>query len=337
MERLIYIDVLKGIAIILVVMGHMFVPYTDYLYSPVNQLIYSAHMPLFIFLSGIVFHMPQGRSGTIVTIIKRGLSLLLPFLCFSAVYCFSKNLSYVDMLFKNEMHNGYWFTLVLFEIILFSIVVECVLKLFNTGGGKMWVDILINIVVILILLIVAKTETVQEPIKTLFSTDKVAKFYMFFQMGRFVGTYPVLGILFRKQWLYVICAISYFVFFSKFGYDLQHVNANSFILPLCGIVVATNLVEKYQEVFNHYGILAKLGKNSLEIYLIHFLVLSEIPINIIDCFGSVYLQIFVLLILSAMCIAVSLIIARIIHYSDFLSFLLLGKGKYLKNIVSKMK
>lgn len=206
MERLIYIDVLKGIAIILVVMGHMFVPYTDYLYSPVNQLIYSAHMPLFIFLSGIVFHMPQGRSGTIVTIIKRGLSLLLPFLCFSAVYCFSKNLSYVDMLFKNEMHNGYWFTLVLFEIILFSIVVECVLKLFNTGGGKMWVDILINIVVILILLIVAKTETVQEPIKTLFSTDKVAKFYMFFQMGRFVGTYPVLGILFRKQRL-LICTI----------------------------------------------------------------------------------------------------------------------------------
>jgi len=336
MERLIYIDVLKGIAIILVVMGHMFAPYTDYLYSPVNQLIYSVHMPLFIFLSGFVFHMPQERNGTIVTIIKRGLSLLLPFFCFSAVYCFSNDLSYADMLFKNEIHNGYWFTLVLFEIIIFSISTESVLKLLN-GGGKMWIDIFSNIVVIFILLIIAKTETVQEPIKTLFSTDKVAKFYMFFQMGRFVGTYPVLGILFRKQLLYVICAISYFVFFSKFGYDLQHVNANSFILPLCGIVVATNLVEKYQEVFNHYDILAKLGKNSLEIYLIHFLVLSEIPINIVDCFGSVYLQIFVLLILSAMCIAVSLIIARIIHYSDFLSFLLLGKGKYLKNIVSKMK
>lgn len=39
MERLVYIDILKGIAIILVVMGHMFVPYTDYLDSTVNQFI----------------------------------------------------------------------------------------------------------------------------------------------------------------------------------------------------------------------------------------------------------------------------------------------------------
>lgn len=134
MERLVYIDILKGIAIILVVMGHMFVPYTDYLQSPINQMIYSVHMPLFIFLSGLVFHLSQSKKATRTTIIKRALSLLLPFFCFSAVYCFAKNISYTDMLLKNEMHNGYWFTLVLFEIILISIISEYVLTFIKRGG-----------------------------------------------------------------------------------------------------------------------------------------------------------------------------------------------------------
>ena len=75
MERLVYIDILKGIAIILVVMGHMFVPYTDYLDSTVNQMIYSVHMPLFIFLSGFVFHLSQGKHIVRITIAKRVLSL----------------------------------------------------------------------------------------------------------------------------------------------------------------------------------------------------------------------------------------------------------------------
>lgn len=135
MERLVYIDILKGIAIILVVMGHMFVPYTDYLQSPINQMIYSVHMPLFIFLSGLVFHLSQSKKATRTTIIKRALSLLLPFFCFSAVYCFAKNISYTDMLLKNEMHNGYWFTLVLFEIILISIIAEYALTFIKSGGG----------------------------------------------------------------------------------------------------------------------------------------------------------------------------------------------------------
>lgn len=138
MERLVYIDILKGIAIIMVVMGHMFVPYTDYLQSPVNQMIYSVHMPLFIFLSGFVFHLSKGKNGIKTTVTKRVLSLLLPFFCFAAIYCFAKNISYTDMLLKNEMHNGYWFTLVLFEIILISIIAEYALTFIKSGGGEIW-------------------------------------------------------------------------------------------------------------------------------------------------------------------------------------------------------
>lgn len=49
-------------------------------------------------------------------------------------------------------------------------------------GGKMArlpLTYILNVVLILILLIIAKIELIPEPYKTLFSTDKVAKFYMF--------------------------------------------------------------------------------------------------------------------------------------------------------------
>lgn len=56
-----WIDVTKGFAIILVVMGHVMVTYLNnglytnsYLYSFGFPLIYSFHMPLFMMVSGLL-------------------------------------------------------------------------------------------------------------------------------------------------------------------------------------------------------------------------------------------------------------------------------------------
>lgn len=51
-KRLDYIDKLRGFAILLVVMGHLYLPYTTQGNShPVAEMIYSFHMPLFFFIS----------------------------------------------------------------------------------------------------------------------------------------------------------------------------------------------------------------------------------------------------------------------------------------------
>lgn len=59
-ERLNYIDWLKGIAIIAVVMGHViqydFMSLNIAESSFLDRFIYSIHMPLFIFLSGLVLN-----------------------------------------------------------------------------------------------------------------------------------------------------------------------------------------------------------------------------------------------------------------------------------------
>lgn len=156
-------------------------------------------------------------------------------------------------------------------------------------------------------------------------------------MGKFIKTYPIFSSLFKKQWVYSFSLLAYFFLFTKFGYDLQGVNAMSYVLSVCGIVVLSNMVEKNQMHLNTHGILASLGKNSLEIYLVHFFVLSLIPKEVIDSYGSVYLQLFILFLLSVVCIIVSLIMAQFIHSSNVLDFLLFGKGPYLKKLISKIK
>lgn len=76
-KRIEWIDAAKGIGIILVVAGH--VPTT----APIKQFIYSFHMPLFFFLSGLVFK--SGSLGLKSFIQKKARSLLFPYVCFAII------------------------------------------------------------------------------------------------------------------------------------------------------------------------------------------------------------------------------------------------------------
>jgi fucose 4-O-acetylase-like acetyltransferase len=76
-KRIEWIDAAKGIGIILVVAGH--VPTTD----PIRQFIYSFHMPLFFFLSGLVFKSENLDLKSFF--LKKARSLLFPYICFAII------------------------------------------------------------------------------------------------------------------------------------------------------------------------------------------------------------------------------------------------------------
>ncbi len=81
-ERLSYIDIAKGIGIICVVIGHV-IPY-----GPLWYFIYSFHMPLFFFISGMVCNYSK---YTIKAFVYRRLkTLLIPFIFWyiSQIACF---------------------------------------------------------------------------------------------------------------------------------------------------------------------------------------------------------------------------------------------------------
>ena len=80
-ERLAYIDTLRGIGIILVILGHVYeVP------SFIHDAIYGFHMPLFFVISGFLYNITyHNASPTIAYIKKRAKNYLLPYYLFAFI------------------------------------------------------------------------------------------------------------------------------------------------------------------------------------------------------------------------------------------------------------
>ena len=74
-NRIPFIDTAKGIGIILMVLGH--IGLGSYAYSS----IYSFHMPLFFFISGLLFSAPDKRK-----LVKRCKTILIPYFSLGLVY-----------------------------------------------------------------------------------------------------------------------------------------------------------------------------------------------------------------------------------------------------------
>lgn len=95
-ERKNAIDVLKGFAIVCVVLGHAIQLYNGTLYreekifyaNNLYKVIYSFHMPLFMLISGYLFSMSLERNNNFKKILNREISYFIPILTFAIVKTF---------------------------------------------------------------------------------------------------------------------------------------------------------------------------------------------------------------------------------------------------------
>lgn len=114
-SRIFYIDALKALAIVLVVMGHTVglweVDGKVSFYQPVLSVF---HMPLFMALSGYVTNVESFQ-------LKKRAKMLIPFFVFAIAWGFYKGLLPMRILgfFTHEAKWGYWFLYVLFVFFVF--------------------------------------------------------------------------------------------------------------------------------------------------------------------------------------------------------------------------
>ena len=118
-HRLHYIDNLKGVLILLVVLGHCIqCTDLDFDHNAVFRYIYSFHMPLFMCVSGFVSYKPDIKWQTVQ---KRFRQLIIPFLAWVAVSC----CVHLDptLFLAKVVHpdSGLWFLWALFFIVLLPV------------------------------------------------------------------------------------------------------------------------------------------------------------------------------------------------------------------------
>ena len=96
-NRISYIDNLKGIAILFVVMGHVVEKGIGLSDTPFNRFYASFHMPLFMFLSGVFAYqaVKQCCMAEYMTFYKKKfLRIMVPFVVIGGVFCIDRIVLY---------------------------------------------------------------------------------------------------------------------------------------------------------------------------------------------------------------------------------------------------
>jgi len=332
-ERNILIDVLKGFAILLVVLGHS-VQYNlngNFDSNLMFRIIYSYHMPFFMFLSGFVSF--GTFDGSTAKLLKRFKSLIIPFWCWFLIsYVFSWAIFYLRggsqpdflKLFVGVLKSpdrGLWFLWVLFLNIM---VLFASLKI-----TRKYEEIVLLAFFALINVLVPLTGF------TMLGIASLMKLLLFFSIGYILNkhtlilkkTVSIAG--FSSLLIYPILV----AFWSRSGtpafandITIAHPVKSVIIwvynqaVPLTGILATYklfDLIVKYKFVFKDS--LVSLGKISLEIYSTHLYF-----------FAFTYLLVFIPLdfrisITFIVALSGTLLIQWLLKKSVWLSFLLYGK------------
>ena len=171
--RLDYIDIAKGIGMILVYVGHCKIQGS----SPLFQWIYSFHMPLFFFLSGLLFKRKKFR----IVIINKTLGLIVPYVLFSVINYFlytisgTSEISIVGVILYGWGLNPMWFIPILFVIEMFHTSWVC--------QRRLWLRCATLLLMVTLFILKIKTNFFAP-----YAASEIPWFYLCFLTGYFSKT-----------------------------------------------------------------------------------------------------------------------------------------------------
>lgn len=219
LKRSITIDSIKGILILLVVLGHALqygfgaeylnrdLYYDDYLF----RAIYCFHMPLFMFISGYLFY-KSNQKPCIKVILSKFRTIGIPYITYVTLiivwnHIFMQKHFYVSFYLKViRMGTEMWF--------LWSLLANCIIVSFvnyMTKGKERLMAIILGMICLL----------------SLFVSDKAIipqhKFvFPFFIMGYFYNVLRVNCASYLKNYrLFVVVSILYFMCISNYDKDMM--------------------------------------------------------------------------------------------------------------------
>lgn len=321
-ERILLFDIIKGISIFLVVLGHClqtFVP--DYQENHIFLGIYMFHMPLFIFISGYFFYPSVKKLSLKKFLIKKFFNLYLPSLfwgMFNIILMGGNKLLNDDNIelsyISNLLFTGAWFLTALFLICIIGAFIE---HYNNTQKIKIW-----GICYLIIYLL-----------PPLWMVNEIKFLIPFFIIGLLTKKYEAINIsipvFLCTLILYIICFhfydFSYSLYTMKYNITEIDYHIKNFIRVLAGISGITcifflcyylsNISAQKIKIFLSY-----IGSITLPIYVLHqkFFLLNKFIQYTSD-------QIITILFITLGCIFLSIIVYKVLNKFSILRLLCFGE------------
>ncbi len=317
--RVIYLDVARGVAMICIVVLHLTIfNFSGAASEAVGHFCHSFDTRLLFFLSGMTAAITLGGSckgfRECITIIKKKTrTLFLPFMVWSVIVLpYVYNRGEWTEFFKNlflpfdPKTGGYWFLLYIF---VFQLLLIGIRFLSNQLASRISNEFVGEILIAAVLSL------------TLFP---IYEYVLLFLLGYFVHKY------WQKYFYNELFTFASFVFFICL-YVYGQSWAEYFVVRLAMAFFACSTILGVLRKMNKPevggGILAYFGRNSLEIYLIHFLLAAITRDWVIETDRLFAIPLFFLLIGVAICICwLCCKISEVLKINSYLAFILFGKA-----------
>lgn len=268
-DRIEYIDQLKGLAIILVVMGHVCSFSFSIDGTQFNYFYSSFHMPLFAFLSGIFAYKgfkEWNNHELLIFFKKKAARIIIPFMCWGILLSFCMNGNLTDI-YTGKI-AALWFLPALFYCMTMGALVNKITYSFKTKH-QLLLTLIINAIIYLLLIYLYYTHILDE----IYFILSFIKLYPFFILGHLYGHYnKVQYILSENQFAFLL---SLFSFFACWLYK-DIINKK---IIVSGFFAINILIYYFKSKENTIPkLLSTIGKNSLEIYIFHWFLLPSLNV-----------------------------------------------------------
>ena len=223
-QRLVYIDQLKGFAILMVVMGHVLqFCFRESEPSLTSNVIVSFHMPLFAFLSGLMFTALYKPKEIWLKFLKQSHKLLFPFISFLFIYAYTIRPD--ENMVTHPFKLGLWYLLFLWQCYLLTHIYNTLIFRHAISKNRS-IQLALDIVWLIVAYICFKFLFTHLGNDTagMLGIIHLYKLYSFFFLGSLIKKYLFFELLFGKSrfWADVsVLAWTFLFIISTFVYSSQ--------------------------------------------------------------------------------------------------------------------
>lgn len=270
-NRLPWIDHLKGIAILLVIIGHLIIDsgIEKEGNDPVKWFIYTFHMPLFFFLSGIVL----GKLPTLPKLASKLLAFIAPFFVIGVGYTYFIGFHFDDFMYDRDKY-GYWYLFVLSWFYVFHYFMGIPQKL---GCKNKLFEIAVAGIVFFILWCFMKAP---QNLCGLLSIEQMYFNWPFFVTGYFL--HNNVGVL-NKRVIVLPLSLGLYITSAYIFEQTQFLGTVTYYLRGMGMIMFLfSLFYKNTYINESFtgNTLAYIGTKTLDIYIFHYFVKLVISIRL---------------------------------------------------------
>lgn len=325
-KRLEYLDIMKGVAILLVLTNHVLREIA--IQHPLDYYVSRYHMPFFFMLSGFLA-INQIKKPLIRNISNKFKSLMLPF--FTCGISFALTFNKLNEYIFNPYHAGYWFLFSLFTHWILFLFLKRILYII-----KLDKYIIIEIAVLISPFFLGNIimHFLNDITINTLTLSYTISYYRFFILGYFIGKF----ILHKQE--NNLQLISHPICFSTsviifIGTSLIYITRNNITTIIPPTVWQLLLCLSLFYILYNYKLflpeqpkrlLIYLGRNTLIIYTFHYFFLYTF--TSIECkhLSSYGLQVIIGAIIITIIVIACLGVSSLFTCNKILSFLFLGKN-----------